>query len=117
MLFIHYLAIFTSVATATSFQAWSGGQCNGAQGSKVTIAGGGSCEAMGGRGSWQASGDNVKGYYYSGSGCSGTRTQFYANNNACNNINTGYAVESLCIVGKSCLLIPIVMGLLGLVKC
>jgi hypothetical protein len=100
MLFIQSLAILASIASATTFQAFDGGSCDGAAGSKVGIAPNGSCQKVDDRHSWYVDGDNVKGFYYSGDGCHGQSTQFYANNKACVNINTGFGVRSMCIVGK-----------------
>lgn len=100
MLFIQSLTIFASLASATSFQAWNGDTCNGSAGSVVTVHGTGSCEEVGGRHSWSVNGDNVKGYYYTGSNCQGASTYFYGSNHACNNINTGGPVRSMCVTGK-----------------
>ncbi|KAJ6787718.1 hypothetical protein PWT90_03466 [Aphanocladium album] len=99
MLFIQSLAILASMASATSFQAWSGDSCDGAAGSRVGIDRKGSCEKVDGRHSWSVDGDNVKGFYYSSDGCHGQSTQFYANDKTCVNINTGYGVSSMCVVG------------------
>lgn len=93
--------MLASIASATTFQAWTGDQCNGSAGSVVSVPRHGSCEKVDGRHSWAAAGDNLKGYYYSGSGCQGQSTQFYGRNGACNNINTGGPVRSMCVVGKS----------------
>lgn len=101
MMFIKSLAIFASVASATSFQAFSGNSCDGNAGSVVTVGGGGSCEEIPNRHSWKVSGDNVKGFYYSSSGCQGQSTQFSAQDNTCQNINTGGVVGSVCVIGKS----------------
>ncbi|CAF9921646.1 MAG: hypothetical protein GOMPHAMPRED_002347 [Gomphillus americanus] len=100
MLFIPSLTMFLGLAAATSFQAWSGDHCDGSAGSRVTVGGGGSCEKVSGRHSWEADGDNVKGFYYSAEGCQGASTFFTGNNGACNNINTGGPVGSMCVIGS-----------------
>lgn len=100
MLFIQSVALLASLASATSFQAWTGDRCNAAAGSRVTVHGGGSCEEVSGRHSWSVSGDNVKGFYYSGGGCQGNSYEFHANADTCNTINHG-DVRSMCVVGKS----------------
>ncbi|KAJ3499055.1 hypothetical protein NLG97_g628 [Lecanicillium saksenae] len=101
MMFIQYLVTIASVASATSFQAWSGDECNGSAGGSSTIGRGGNCEEISGRHSWEVNGDNVKGFYYEGANCAGTSHQFTGSNGRCNNINTGGIVRSMCVVGAN----------------
>lgn len=101
MLFIQSLALFASLAAATDFQAWNDGQCNGSAGDRVTVFAYGSCINVEGRHSWEATGDDVRGYYFTGTGCQGQSTRFDGKKGVCKNINTGGAVRSMCVVGKS----------------
>ncbi|KAJ3497802.1 hypothetical protein NLG97_g1627 [Lecanicillium saksenae] len=101
MLFIQSLAVFASLASATSFQAWTGGDCNGSAGDVVYVATHGTCENVYGRHSWESNGDNVRGFYYSGGNCQGYSTYFTGGDGTCNNINTGGPVISMCVVGAN----------------
>lgn len=112
MLLIESLILFIGVASATTVQAWNGNTCDGSAGGVVTLSRNGNCVGLGGRHSFEADGDNVKGYYYSSSGCQGASTYFTSSNGACRNINTGGPVGSMCVVGKSlsslwCIWVPL----------
>lgn len=103
MQFITALTLLIGAASATSFQAWSGDQCNGDAGSKVTLHSGGSCEEIGGRHSFTVRGDHWKAVYYEKGGCnqSGRSSSATGNPDTCYNINTGFGVGSVCIGGMS----------------